>query len=60
MLACFEMQSDLLHIVEQILKDARVKVTESGYIPGDEFPKEQEHLEGKNKLQWLLINIIRF
>ena len=50
------MQSDLLHIVEQILKDARVKVTESSYIPGDEFPKEQEHLEGKNKLQWLLIN----
>ena len=48
---CFDIQSFLLPIVEQILKDARVKITESGYLPGDAFPKEQEHLEGINKLQ---------
>ena len=30
----------------QVLQDARVKVTESGYIPGQAFPTEQAQLEG--------------
>ena len=30
----------------QVLQDARVKVTESGYIPGQAFPAEQAQLEG--------------
>ena len=31
---------------KQVLQDARVKVTESGYIPGQAFPTEQGQLEG--------------
>ena len=30
----------------QVLQDARVKVTESGYIPGQAFPTEQAQLDG--------------
>lgn len=41
----YKMVELVLDKLFKILKDARVKVTESGYIPGDEFPKEQEHLE---------------
>ena len=30
----------------QVLQEARVKVTESGYIPEQAFPTEQAQLEG--------------
>lgn len=34
------------YLSKQVLQDARVKLTESGYIPGQVFPTEQAQLEG--------------
>ena len=39
-------KSELEFFDSQVLQDARVKVTESGYIPGQAFPTEQAQLEG--------------
>ena len=43
---------------QQVLQDARVKVTASGYIPGQAFPTEKSELEGiwncENNLQVVL------
>ena len=37
---------ELEFFYSQVLQDARVKVTESGYIPGQAFPTEQAQLDG--------------
>lgn len=36
----------MLLIIKQVLQEAKIKVTESGYIPGQAFPTEQAQLEG--------------
>jgi len=36
----------ILSIVKKVLQDARIKIMESGYIPGQAFPTEQAQLEG--------------
>jgi len=36
----------ILSIVKKVLQDAKIKLTESGYIPGQTFPTEQAQLEG--------------
>lgn len=36
----------ILLIVKKVLQDARIKITESGYIPGQAFPTDQAQLEG--------------
>ena len=37
---------NILLIVKKVLQDARIKITESGYIPGQAFPTDQAQLEG--------------
>ena len=43
-----------------MLQDARVKITESGYIPGQAFPTEQAHLEGNGAKIMLYCNFYSF
>lgn len=40
----------ILLIGKKVLQDARIIITESGYIPGQAFPTEQAQLEGKTYL----------
>ena len=42
LISLYELES----FYSQVLQDARVKVIESGYIPGQAFPTEQAQLEG--------------
>lgn len=41
----YKMVEIVLEKLFKVLQDARVKITESGYIPGDAFPKDQADLE---------------
>ena len=34
-------------VLWQMLQESKVKVIESGYIPGGDFPKDQQQLDGK-------------
>ena len=42
----------ILSIVKKVLQDAKIKITESGYIPGQPFPTEQAQLEGN--CHWII------